>query len=504
MKTERKLISNVFYLFLAWTISAIFSFLFWWVVAKSTLPNEYGLISTIFNTTALLAGISILGLATTNTKLIPEYLEKKQIKKVSALITFTLKTVLITNIIFSLSIISFLFYFSEISFPVIFLIILLMFFISFANISNFILRGFQFMKKITITEIIGNVLKFSITLILILYGFKFYGPLIGLLIGIFVATLLRFKSIPFHLVSTKQLKKKYILLKYGLPGLIMTLSTILFLNGQYTILTFLKGTYETGIFTVAMILFTQIVTISKITSQGLFPLISQLNVYRNKKSKQQYLTNTTFRYTFLVCFPLMCFLILFAKPIILIFSSEEYLSASKLFPIIGIASLLYGCSQIFLTNLFAIGKTKIQRNILITSTLIFLLLTFPLTYFLSSIGISIAYAVSAFIIFSLSLFYNKKFLGVLIQKSSILKIFLAMLVVTSFLYPLIKIIENLILNFILVIISVTIFILILIPLKFYTKDDIRLLHFISSRIPIFKNQIKKIVNYFSLLVVKYS
>lgn len=81
MGLTSKAISNTLYLSLSSFFSTLFSFLYWFVIAKNLPPESYGIISTSINFMLFLGSVSLLGLGTTITKLIPEYLKKNQEKK---------------------------------------------------------------------------------------------------------------------------------------------------------------------------------------------------------------------------------------------------------------------------------------------------------------------------------------------------------------------------------------------------------------------------------------
>ncbi len=502
MNANKKLVSNTFYLLLNYILVTGLSFLFWLVAGKTLLPEEYGIVSTSINLAVLLSGVALFGLGMSLMKLIPEYLEKKQNKKISSLIRFSSKIVLISNLIIALLIFILspvLAQILKVPISVIYITVIIMGVLSFSDVFNFILRGFQKMRKVAITEFIGRLVKVLIPCILIFFGIHYFGFLIGVLLGVAITGILRFK-LSFLTAATEKINQKHIIYEYALPALITTLSWMLFLNGQYVILTLLKNPEVTGIFTIAMVLTTPLVIIPKTMSQALFPIISQLNVNHNKKRRQCNLIKIVFRYALLISLPLMIFIILFSKQIILIFARAEYLPAHNLFPILAIASIIYGCGNIFLSSIYAIGKTKIQRNIVIIASTIFLALSVLLTHLFSAIGMCTAYAISIFIIFVLSLFFIKKFLQFRLPWKDIGKLIISSIIIFSFLFYMIRITQGLIFGIILAIISGLIYLLLLIPLKFYNKQDLVLFNFIIKRLPILRKETKKILDYFSKFI----
>lgn len=499
MSEQRKLISNTIYLLLNWMAVASFSFFYWLVAGKLLLPEQYGIVSTAVNLAVLLSGITMLGLGITSMKLIPEYSEKNQDKKISGLVRFGRKIIFISNITFALIILllsPLLIQILKLPLLVIYMVPIIMILSAFANFYEHVLRGFQKMKKIAITGSVGHFTKLLFSAILILAGMNYFGPLVGFSIGFFIMFFLRFISVSLSPKKEKT-NKKNIMFEYALPAFVTAISWILFLNGQYVILTAIQNPEVTGLFTIAMLLTTPILVIPKTMAHALFPITSQLTTGRNNKKRQSYLIKMVFRYSLLISLPLMTFVILFSKPLILIFSRPEYLSASNFFPILAVGSIIYGCGNIFLSSIYAIGKPKIQRNIVILGTVIFLCISPLLTYLFSAIGMCISYAISVSVLSVLGLFYIRKFLRLSLPWKNIGKIIFSTIIIFSFLFYTTKLTDVFIFDIILAFISGLIYLSILIPLKFYNKEDFKILNFISERSPILGKQMKKILNYFS-------
>jgi O-antigen/teichoic acid export membrane protein len=471
-------------------------FLFWAIAGKTLLPNELGIVSTSVNLVMVLGGVSLLGLSLAAWKLISEYLAKKEIGKINSLVRFSLKVILLSNVVILVIMFSLSSFFSSIlKIPVNVIIItgvaLLVYTIS--SQFGFIIYGFQNMKKILITDFIGQTIKVIVSIFLIFLGFKYFGPLIGFLIGFVVVALLRVGSIPLK-GEIKKIDQKEIMLIYALPAFIATIFSLMFLNGQYVLLSMLKTPTVTGIFTVAMLLATPLAVIPQTISNALLPIISQLSVDRNSKKTQAYLIWMVLRYSLIIILPLAIFLILFSKPVILLFSRAEYLSASQLFPILALGSIIYGCGSIFLGSLYAMGKTKIYRNILIVTTVAFLVFAIPLIHVLSGLGSAIAYILSATFLALLSFFYTRKFLKSDFHWKNIMKLIMSILISFGFLYLVTRFTQGLFIGIVFAVISCLIYLLILIPLKFYTIDDIKILDFLIKRTPILKKEIAKLRN----------
>lgn len=499
MSVNKKLISNSIYLFLDWLIVAIMSFLYWLIAGKTLLPEEYGIVSTTTNLTIVLSNVSMLGLNTAVWKLIPEYQVRKEYGKINSIIKFSLKIVVFSSLTFSFILIflsSFLQPIIKIPLIAIFLSALIILAFSISTQFGMIIYAFQEMKRLLLTDWISQLTKVSFSAILIFLGLKYLGPIIGFFLSFFILALIRLLLIPLKGKGNK-INEKEILFDFAFPAFISNISWIIFINGQYVLLTILKSTEATGLFTIAMILTSPIAVAPNTLTSALLPIISQLSIDHGTKKKQTYLILTVFKYGLLITLPITLILILFSNAVILIFSRAEYLPASNLFPILALASLIYGLGNIFLNNLYAIGKTRLNRNIVVLTTISFFILAIPLINFFSGFGLSLAYFLAGVILLTLSYFFIRKFLDLRLPLKSIGKILVSATISFSFLYFTTYFTSGLLIGIPLAIISLLIYLLILVYLKFYTQDEVIILKFFASKIKIFRKQIYFLINFLS-------
>jgi len=502
MSISRKLISNTLYLFLDWFILTLMGFLYWFIAGKTLLPEEYGIIATSTNLAMVLSGISLLGLNVSVMKLLPEYLSRKQNKKIVSLIRFSLKIIISTNLVIVLILVLFsnsIAFILKVSTEVVWISAAILLVLSFSSQFGSIIYGFQEMRKFFTSDFPGQLTKVIVSALLIFLGFRYFGSLIGFLLGFLLITLIRFKlSYPHFSISVKNaITKREIMFNYAFPAFTSFLVWTLFLNGQYVLLTILKNPEVTGIFTIAMVLTSIIATFPSILNSALFPIISFLSVNKNSERRQSYLIQLVFRYGLFLALPIAAFLVIFSKPVILIFSRAEYLGASELFPILVVGSLIYGLGSIFLSSLYAIGKTKINRNIVILTTLTFLLLAIPLASILSGLGMALAYTLSVTLLAILSFLYIRKFLKVELPLKDAVKCVTAVFISILFLYVTTGFTTGLLVGIPLAIIAGLIYLEVLILLKFYIKEDIRILEVFASKSPLFKKQISFLAKFLS-------
>jgi O-antigen/teichoic acid export membrane protein len=494
MSVSKKLISNTTYLFLDWLLVSMIGFFYWFIAGKTLPPEEYGIVSTVVNFATFLSTLSLLGINTALWKLVSEYEAKKEVGKIKSLIRFSYQIILLTN---SLILISFLFFNNFISSVLkipstaSILIPFAMFSLTLASISGSIIYAFQNMKLYFSTNLWGVLLKDMLAIFLTLLGFKYFGPIIGFVVCYFLIFVFRSLKIRLKGRSSK-IDKKEILFEYALPAFISSLAWSIFSSGQYALLSIIQNPRVTGIFTVALIITIPIVALPNTLASALLPIISFLSANHQTKNQQKRLIELVARYSFFFSLPIALFLIIFSKQVIVIFSSEKYLEASSLFPILAIASVIYGLGNVFLSNIYAIGKTKLNRNIVLLTVFVFLALVYPLTKKFSAFGMSVSYFISISVLSLVSYFYIRKFLNVELPKKDFLKIFVSSIIAFTFLYFASKVTSGLLIDFVLLFFASFLYLFLLALLRFYKKEDVKVLSYVEERMPALKKSIHKL------------
>ncbi|MCC5994088.1 MAG: oligosaccharide flippase family protein [Candidatus Aenigmarchaeota archaeon] len=494
MSLEEKLVSNSLYLFLDWLLVTILGFFYWIVAGKTLLPEEYGIVSTSINFATFLSTLSLFGLNAAIWKLLPEYQCEREREKIKSLIRFSFQLPLLINIILSILLVSLSSFFSsmlKIPLNAVLMIPLTMLFLTLSSISGTIIYAFQNMKFYFFSDLLGNLSRVLVATLLIFLGFRYLGPLIGFIICYFLIFAARILKVRPSRGKIK-IDKRKILLEYALPAFISTLAWNIFSSGQYALLSIIQNPKATGIFTVALIITIPIVALPNTLNSALLPIISFLSANHQTKKHQERLIELVVRYSLFFSLPIALFLIIFSKQVIVIFSSEKYLEASNLFPILAIASVIYGLGNVFLSNLYAIGKAKLNRNIVLLTVATFLVLVYPLTKLYSASGMAISYFISILVLSIVSYFYIKKFLNVEIPKKDFMKILISSLISFAFLYLTTKITFGTLIDLILLLFAVAIYLFALALLKFYKKEDVKVLEFFEERTPILKKTIRNL------------
>lgn len=497
MSISRKLLSNSVYLFLDLFAVNLLGLIFWFMVGRFLLPAQAGIVATSIQLALLLSSINLLGFQGTLPKLIPEYLEKRQHNKIISLTRFSLKIVILSNII----IVSILFLF----FPVVsnfiklpsdalILSVTILFSVIISSFFGSIIYGFQEMKRFFKTDLIGVLVKVLLTFILLFFGFDYLGPLIGVLVGYTIVDLMRFRKSWFF-PSTDRINGKKIFFSYSLPAFIASITGLVFSSFQVVLLATLESQEVTGIYALAFLITSVVLIIPSVLSQALFPITSLLSVGRRIK-KQSYFIQLVFRYTTFLILPVAIFLVFFSTPIILLLR-PEYLGATVLFPALTLAAILFGLSQVFLSNIYALGKTKLHRNIWIFLSIVFLVLAPFLIKLYSAQGLASSYLISSVLAFFISYHFIKKILNLKIRWTNLLKVVTSSIIFSFFLLLSDLLEVPLIIKILVALSGSIVYLVVLIPLRFYIQEDIRVLEFIATRITFSKKQILSLAKFLS-------
>ena len=500
-KNNSKLINNSFYSMADFLIVTSLSFIFWLIVGKTLSVENFGIIATSINISLLISAVALIGLPNATTSLISKYLHKRNTKKIKGLIKFSFKFSFLVNSLISLSILIFsdkISTFTNLPIEAIWITSLLIFGWTFWLLTTGILQGFERMKTIYKSNLIGNIIKISFTLILFLIFSNFIGPLIALLISLIVTIFMRYNI--FHLRNSYKIDIKYIFKKYSLPLFLPSIIWLIFLNLPNIILNSLTTNFITGLFALSLTIATPILFIPMTLNQALFPIISRLSVQKNTDKIKSKLITSVIRYSIFISFPIISLLIIFSNEIILIFSQLEYLQSSELFILVIPATFLLGIGQIFILSIFSLGKRKAVINITIISILLFVVFSIPATIFLSGFGMGLVYLFSMLFLVLTSYFYIKNKIKLKIQYKSILKIFTASFIFIIIILPLNNLFDSLFVKIFLVISGILIYLVVLKLINYYTKEDLKVLKYLGSKSNILNKILKSLMN---ILSIKY-
>jgi O-antigen/teichoic acid export membrane protein len=491
MKQKTKIFSNSIYLLADFVVITIISFTFWLILGRLLTPAETGIIFTSWGIATILSAISLFGLGSAITKLISEN-ESDSARR--NLIQISFKYVIISNLIIFVAIIFLNQYFTSLlhfTFLITLFTALNIFILSVNSITGSILNGVQEMKKIFKTDFIGYSFKVIVVISLIFLGLSSLGALATLAGAFFLIFLLRVKSSWFSFKSDS--KAQSALFHYAFPSFISSIAAIVFSNIQYIILTAVKNPAATGIFGYAILVTAPLNLIPITFGSALFPIISRLST-RKSNQTQSYLLNLVVRYSLLIVLPAAVFLAYFSKQFFTIFF-PNYLSATSTFPYLIPGSIFFGISAIFNASIYALREPKLSRNITVFVTILFVILSIPLTQMLSTNGLAMSYFIANLVMLILTYFYIKKLIHFKLKTASFLKLFFATILFLGFLISSDFLATSLAIKILLILAGLSIYVAILFLMKFYIKEDIQVVRAMLRRLPFMQKHLMNLIDY---------
>jgi O-antigen/teichoic acid export membrane protein len=343
----------------------------------------------------------------------------------------------------------------------------------------------QKMKKYALTDLFQYVFRIIFGVVLFFLGFGYFGILFGFYLSYFLFLFFRLDIGYFRGKKSSISYKK--LFSYAIPALVMAAGWAIIVNSQYIILTIIKDIEITGLFAVALTPISMIAVLMAVLNSALVPIISSLSTDRKTKDRQIHLISIVLRYSLFIVFPIAILLLVFSKYVILLLSKPEFLSAASYFPILIPAVILHGFGIIFQMNVYAIGHPKKSRNMAIETTLLFLLISIPSTYYFSAMGLSFAYLISMIFFIIISSLTLRTFLKVEFPFGAFKKIVISSLVVFALLYLLRPFVHSFFWLIPIGIAGSVIYLLVLLLLRFYRNEDVKILEYLIRNIPFGKN-----------------
>ena len=400
-----------------WGFSTLFGYFFWVALANFLPKADVGLFSAALNLALFVTGLSLLGMHTAETKLLPQYAAKKENKKIGGTVKYITKIVMLLNIAAAVFVFLFArqlsaFYLNETALRIFAALLIVM---SLATLTANHLYSLQKMKLFFLTEAAASFGKLALAALLIMLGFGWLGAAGGVLFSYFAVSLFRLKHIPFR--GTADKKEIW---HYAIPAFFAGIGTMLINQGSIVFLSFLSSAAAVGTFTIIFMFATPIKIVPQIISQAIFPVTSEKHAEKDN-ARMRNLISQSMRYSYLVSFPLALAFVFFARQFLLLFASS-YASAAFAFQILAVAYLFFGLGSIITGVLFFAGKPKLNRNITLFSGVANIILLFALAPFFGIEGAAVAFLAAGAILFFAGTFYARKHIKIPVGKNNITKI----------------------------------------------------------------------------------
>jgi len=286
-------------------------------------------------------------------------------------------------------------------------------------------------------------------------------------------------------------KKELIL--YSLSGFVGTINFLILTQTPPLILSSLASIEATGIYTLTYILSTPISIIPQTLTRSSFPILSQLYGKKDRARIEKVLFQV-FRYSLLLTLPLSLVLLVFPKQVITLVGNPSYMKGCTLLSLLAFANLIFGIGSFFLSSLYALGKPKLFRNIQIIQSILFLCVSLLLAKQHSFMAIGYAFLAVGTVTFFISFYSIKKFYKIRIEIKPLLKIIFSTAIFLSVLYLLKPYGKNIFYIAIIVVTASLVYLFSLLLLKFFTRDDLKLLEELENKTPKLKKAFRFAVN----------
>lgn len=482
---KHKLVSNTTYLFLNWVSVTVFSLVFWLLLGKTLSPSSYGVVSVFLQVATFLSGVAALGLNGAVSKLIAEFLERKQMGKVQGIIMFSFKSVIAASLLIAVALMAMsgtLAPLLKLPVNVLMLAAASVTIISTTTLFDFVYYGFQRMKRQFVTNLVGGVSKIAFAAAFVVLGLDYVGAALALVLSYLAILVSRLERHMFRL-SEHPIVDKVAITKFAVPAFIVFVCATVFTGSQYVMLSAMKTTEDAGLMSIAMQIPSVISTVSVIFFLALGSIVSGLSASRNPTPRQSYLVKLVFRYDLFIMVPMVVFMAVLSKYAVLFFASPQYLPATDLLVVMAAAAALYGLSGLFMSSMYSIGRPDEYMRIHVGVAVLYMALAVPLTYYFSAMGMAVAYLLSNLVFFAVGMLRLRKYLDFMVPLSDIGRIVVATAISAALLVAAVPYIRSSAVAIAAAAISLGIYALIMLPMKFYIGEDLSVLDVVSEKVP---------------------
>lgn len=340
-----------------------------------------------------------------------------------------------------------------------------------------------------IWNILQNVVKLSVLMVLIFFGVKENAIIFSYILGVLSMLIVSYfvcrysvKEI-FGLSNLKKESKIEItkeVFSYSWPFMFSGIITTIFYWTDSSLIGYFMNPTEVGLYNAAYPLMSLITLIPVMFSQLFFPLITKY-FSQKKYSLIKEVSKQVGKWIFIFGLPILIILILFPGAIINLFFGKEYIAAQNVLRILAIGGM-FSAFTFLLTDIMSMaGKSKlIFFNILITSIInVFLDIILIKRYGIEGAAIA---TTSVLIIWTLALFIEvKHYVHFVPLRKKMIRIFLVSLIPTAILLIIKQLVPINALSLILLGIFFILFYFLLVSLTSLDKNDFFIIKMIKGK-----------------------
>jgi len=354
---DSELFRASFILLVLMNVANILNYVFHFVMGRMLGPSDYGILavltSMIYIFSVPTASIqTLVAKYTTNFKVREEHGKIKGMLKIMVLEAILLAAILFVLFCFCAI---FLAGYLKISFWILCLTGFYLFVAFLSPIGIGILQGLKKFSVLGWNTILNSSIKIIIAIILVLFGFGIYGPVIGFILGTFISFLFIFPFIKEITNSEEITERKAIISRSSLSTLISIFIITLMYSLDIIFAKILFSADLAGKYAVASMIGKIILFGTASINNAMFPISSERFLKTDKEKTKGIITKTFFIIS-LLCLIAIAFLGIFPKFVVGLLFGSKYLEISGIMVYIGIAF-----TMLSLTNTWVLYKLSIEE-----------------------------------------------------------------------------------------------------------------------------------------------
>ena len=354
MLVNKKLLKGSIILLVSFNIYNALNFFFHFAMVRMMEVVEYGILASLFSI------IYIFGVFTESIQVvIAKYSSRekkggklKNILRKSLRKSFNISLLVLLLYSFVAIPLSFL---MKISYPLMLLNGSILIFSFVSPITRGILQGRKRFSALGINMIFESIIKLSVSILLVYFGWSIYGALIGSTLGAGGAFILSFVGIR-DITKEKEVNASTEgIYGYTKPTLFIITAILIFYSLDVIVAKIFFSEELAGIYAVSSILAKIIFFGTQPISRAMFPISAENN--ENKKKSENIFINAFTILTICIVVALTLFY-LFPELIIKIFSGKEIEKSAEILFYLGIAISLMSLSNLIILYKLSLGKIK--------------------------------------------------------------------------------------------------------------------------------------------------
>lgn len=475
MSNARTIAKNSGVLLIGQLVTYTLGFFLILYTARYLGPEKFGTLSLALAITGIFSIFTDLGLSTItvrdiacNKKLTEKYAGNiLALKIVLSLITFGIIVIIINLIGYS----------QDVNF-IIYLMMISVILNSFWLFLSSIFQAHEKMEFQSLASILNTLILFILTLIAIYYSLDIVMfaviYIISNLITLIYMILIYSRIFKFPKLKIDKDFWKLIII-VALPLSVASLFNTIGFRVDSVLLSIIKGNTAVGFYTAPYRLMEALLFVPAVFTSAIYPALSKFHISSNESLIKSY--EKSFKYLFIISLPVAVGTTILANELIMTIYGSEYTSS-----IIALQILIWGIPFMFLsyfsgTLLTAINKQNLLFKITGISMALNIILNLIFIPFFSYVASSVITVMTSILAFTLNFYFISRVISKINVQKLVLKPILASLIMGLF----ILIFRN-INVLLLIIISIVVYFTVLILLKTFTDEDMKLFKKIFKKV----------------------